>query len=564
MAALPNATYLGFTGTPIDNISWGKGTFKVFGQDDPQGYLDKYSIAESIEDGTTVGLYYSLAPSEIRIDPDLLEREFLGLAAAQGIGDIDELNAILDRAVELKEMLKSPERMAKVARYIAQHFMENVEPMGFKAFLVAVDRAACAAYKEELDRHLPPEYSQVVYSSAHNDGMEMKRYYLSDDQEKKVRQDFTKKDTLPKILIVTQKLLTGFDAPILYCMYLDKPMRDHVLLQAIARVNRPYEDEDGLIKSFGFVLDFVGIFEKLEKALAFDSDMVQSIIQNIDALKMLFNAYIKEVAGEFLELGRGWDDKSKEEAIEHFARKEDREDYFAFFRKVQSLYDILSPDAFLRPYMDDYHHLARLYWLIRNAYAETYADKEFTEKTKALLREHTKGGEVASPEPIHELGPSELKAIRDSQSSSHVKVLNLRKIISLVASRGGENPVLRLIRERAEALQQAYEDRQISTQEALESFMRLAQGCIDQDGDRRKLGLDENAYAIYALMREEVAGFTPSEAEEIDALVRGFPDYLWDEREEGKLRAKIYGCILPLVGKKRMIDLADDIMRLSR
>ncbi|GEM_PF-1459868 len=99
--------------------------------------------------------------------------------------------------------------------------MENVEPMGFKAFLVAVDRAACAAYKEELDRHLPPEYSQVVYSSAHNDGMEMKRYYLSDDQEKKVRQDFTKKDSLPKILIVTQKLLTGFDAPILYCMYLD-------------------------------------------------------------------------------------------------------------------------------------------------------------------------------------------------------------------------------------------------------------------------------------------------------------------------------------------------------
>lgn len=122
---------------------------------------------------------------------------------------------------------------------------------------MAVDRPACAAYKEELDRHLPPEYSQVVYSPLHNDSPELKKFYISEEGEKKVRKDFLKKGSLPKILIVTQKLLTGFDAPILYCMYLDKPMRDHVLLQAIARVNRPHEDEEGLTKPCGFVLDFV-------------------------------------------------------------------------------------------------------------------------------------------------------------------------------------------------------------------------------------------------------------------------------------------------------------------
>src|SRR2546422_10565574 len=121
-----------------------------------------------------------------------------------------------------------------------------------------------------------------------NDSEHMKGHYLSEDEEKQVRKAFVKPDKLPKILIVTEKLLTGFDAPILYCLYLDKPMRDHVLLQAIARVNRPYEDEHGRHKPAGFVLDFVGIFDKLEKALAFDSEEVQGVVEGLDVLQQRF------------------------------------------------------------------------------------------------------------------------------------------------------------------------------------------------------------------------------------------------------------------------------------
>ena len=274
MAAVPNATYIGFTGTPIDTLSKGEGTFKVFGKDDEQGYLDKYGIAESIEDGTTLRLNYALAPSNLLVDPETLDREFLSLAAAEGISDPDELNAVLDNAVNLKVIMKAPNRVETIAKFVAKDFKERIEPMGFKAFLVGVDREACALYKAELDKHLPAEYSEVVYSKDNSDNDLMKKYHLSDEQEKEIRKNFIDKNSQPKILIVTQKLLTGYDAPILYCMYLDKPMRDHVLLQAIARVNRPYEDDDGLVKPAGFVLDFVGIFEKLEKALAFDSDEV--------------------------------------------------------------------------------------------------------------------------------------------------------------------------------------------------------------------------------------------------------------------------------------------------
>ena len=370
MAALPNATYIGFTGTPIDRLSKGEGTFKVFGVDDEQGYLDKYAIVESIEDGTTVPLNYALASSELQVDRETLEREFLNLVVTEGMSDLEELNAILDRAVQLKEMMKAPERVDGIARYVAQHFQDTIEPMGFKAFLVAVDREACALYKQALDNHLPPEYSEVVYSPSHQDSEDLKTYHHTSDEEKEIRKKFINKNEQPKILIVTQKLLTGFDAPILYCMYLDKPMRDHVLLQAIARVNRPYEDEDGLVKPAGFVLDFIGIFDNLEKALAFDSDEVASVIRNIDVLKENFAQRIREDAAMYLPFATGWDDKAKTRAIEHFKDKDDREAFFKFFKELQNLYDILSPDAFLHPFIADYQALATLYGLIRNAYSD--------------------------------------------------------------------------------------------------------------------------------------------------------------------------------------------------
>ena len=169
MAALPNATLIGFTGTPIDLTAYGKGTFKVFGKEDEQGYLDKYSIAESIEDGTTLPLRYTHAPNNICLPEALLEEEFLKIAEAEGVADIEDLNRVLDRAVKLKAFLKSDDRLPAVAKFVAEHFKTNVQPLGYKAFLVGVDREACALYKEELDKHLPPEWSAPVYISVHND-----------------------------------------------------------------------------------------------------------------------------------------------------------------------------------------------------------------------------------------------------------------------------------------------------------------------------------------------------------------------------------------------------------
>lgn len=566
MAALPNATYIGFTGTPIDNLAQGKGTFKVFGVDDEKGYLDKYAIAESIQDGTTVPLNYALAPSELRIDSETLEREFLNLADAEGVSDLEELNAILDRAVRLKEMMKAPDRIDYVAVSAAKHFQENVEPMGFKAFLVAVDREACALYKTVLDKYLPSEYSEVVYSPHNQDSELMKTYHRSDEKEKEIRKNFADKTAHPKILIVTQKLLTGYDAPILYCIYLDKPMRDHVLLQAIARVNRPYEDDDGLVKPYGFVLDYVGIFEDLEKALAFDSDVVESVIRNLDVLKDAFAERIRDKAQAYLPFARGWDDKAKERAIEGFSDKDAREAFFKFFRETQNLYNIISPDSYLRPFMDDYQALASLYSLIRNAYTDRiYVDKELTAKTRELLQQHTDSDRFEMPGAIQELNAETLKRAQESQVSDSVKVLNLRKLLQKkVIDESRSKPFLISIGERAEAITEAYENRQMNTQQVLLEFGELAERYQRASSERVQMDLDENSYAVFTILKTVTEKINPKQARALNGVFDQFPDYQWDERQRSKLRSMFYAALRPIVGTENLIDATNQLLKLER
>ncbi len=169
--------------------------------------------------------------------------------------------------------LEDPKRIDKVAEYIAKHFRENVDGR-FKAMVVATSRRACVIYKRALDKYLPPEYSEVVmtFQSQEKDELIeeykrelMKRYHATDPKEavQKIIEKFRTEEN-PRILIVTDMLLTGFDAPILQTMYLDKPLKGHRLLQTIARVNRPYHG----VKEYGLVIDFIGIFDELEKAFA--------------------------------------------------------------------------------------------------------------------------------------------------------------------------------------------------------------------------------------------------------------------------------------------------------
>ncbi|MBI4371435.1 MAG: HsdR family type I site-specific deoxyribonuclease [Elusimicrobia bacterium] len=563
-AALPKATFIGFTGTPIDQIAYGKGTFKVFGKDDAQGYLDKYSIQESIADGTTLELHYALAPNEIRVPREMLEKEFWALAETEGISDIEELNHILERAVTLKAFLKSKDRVRQVAEFVAKHFKENIEPLGYKAFLVGVDREACALYKKELDRVLPEDYSTVVYTSAHNDPPALAKFKLKDDQEKHVRKAFTKPGEKPKILIVTEKLLTGFDAPILYCMYLDKPMRDHTLLQAIARVNRPYED-DGIKKPAGLVVDFVGIFERMEKALSFDSDVVQSVIKNIDALKALFVRMMNEEAAPYLALCRGrMDDKAVERAVAALAEIAKRDGFFDFFKKLENLYEIISPDPMMRPFMDDYAKLCRLYQVIRaavNPHRGFYSD--LMKKTESIVREHAQAFGLDTVTKTVAINEETLEALKKKQAPPAAKIINLvRTLAGLAHSQGARQPFLIPIGERAETILRNYEDRQTTTEDALQELEELVREYDEARRKAEKTGLSPEAFAAFWLLDRAGSAKAEAIAREVDALFVRLPHFAANAEEFRQLKAELYKLLRPAVGLERMKEMAEQIIKL--
>ncbi|MBM4441777.1 MAG: HsdR family type I site-specific deoxyribonuclease [Candidatus Rokubacteria bacterium] len=566
VAALPSATFIGFTGTPIDRIAYGRGTFKVFGKDDERGYLDKYSIAESIADGTTLPLHYTLAPNDVRVPHDLLEEEFFRLTELEGVSDIEELNAVLERAVNLRAFLKAPHRVEHVAAFIAGHYRENVEPLGYKAFVVAVDREACALYKEALDRHLPADYSVVVYTHHHNDGPLLVRHQLDADGEKRVRKAFLRADGTPKLLIVTEKLLTGFDAPILYCMYLDKPLRDHTLLQAIARVNRPYEEEGEVRKPVGFVLDFVGIFERLEKALAFDSDTVASVIQDLDVLKRKFASLMAERAPEYLSLCRGpVDDKAVERAIEAFGDKDRRERFVELVKDLQTLYEIISPDVFLRDHLDAYTQLGVLHEIVVNAFSRRPAlYKDLARKTEALVREHVRSYGVTTTLPVVAIDEAALAALKRSSESGPGKVLNLGR--SLVQATSGEDrqPYLVPIGERAQAVLEAYDDRQIGTEAALRQLESLINEFLEARRAAAQSGFDVNAFAIFWIVKQAGVAAPGDVARAIDDAIRRYPDFRDNADDRRRLKADLYRVLLPAVGADRMVDLAERLLAIER
>ena len=576
LGALPNATLIGFTGTPIDKTAYGKGTFKVFGKEDERGYLDKYSIAESIEDGTTVKLRHTLARSDIRLPEEILEKEFLSLTEAEGVSDIEQLNRVLDRAVNLKTFLKSNVRVEKVAAFIAEHFKTNVEPLGYKAFLVAVDREACALYKRALDKFLPPEYSTAIYTTSAADAVDhplVAAEQLDESEEKSARKLFTKPDKLPKILIVTDKLLTGYDAPILYCMYLDKPMRDHVLLQAVARVNRPYEDDQGIKKPCGLVVDFVGILKELNKALAFDSDDVSGVIEDLDVLLERFKqmmdgdgkAYLR-AAGKSGSTGGGNDEKLEKLLYETFLDKDKRQEFADFFKEVETLYEILSPDAALRDYIDDYNRLADLYVMLRNAYGKKTAFlSEIAHKTEKLVRDHAEAHGLSDMTRTVEFDADMLKALKDRKGPDNGKVINLVKSLEQSAvDRGASEPYLISIADRADAVMTALEDRQVSTRDALEKLEALMQEKLAAEKARKESGLEPATFEVFWFLRQEKLPDPKALAKEIVAAYARFPNAASNADEQRQLKAEVYKSLLRVVKGKRMLDLADGILKLKR
>jgi type I restriction enzyme R subunit len=574
MAAVPNSTIVGFTGTPVGGTQGvGSGSFQIFGSQDEKGYLHKYSIIESIADETTLPIKYRLAPSTMSMEPEDLDEQFYALANDEDVTDVDELNKVLQRAVGLRTFLGADSRVKQVAEFVANHFKDNVDPLGYKAFLVAVDRETCAKYKRALDELLPAEWSEVVYSRNVNDVVDRPDVYelqLSDVREKEVRRQFKKANQQPRILIVTDKLLTGYDAPASYAMYLDKPMRDHVLLQALARINRPYIDSEGVQKKVGLVVDFVGILKELNKALRFDSADVEGALEDLDVLMADLLVKIEAASTEYLQVDSGQNADEQLESIVYgkFISEEERKKFFDDYRDIESLWEILSPSAELRDHIATYKRLSVLYAAVRNAYSDAggfTADLEH--KTKRLIEAGAEQDKLGRFTKAATFDVPTLEELGKEDGPSEEKVYNLlRGLRKEMEDDPAAAVALQSLKEKADRVIEDLEERKVNGLAALDELKAVAEEKDRLREFARRTGLSDRAFGIYSALNGEPAlsGLEVDIqriATTIDIAVDQFPHWKQNADERRRLRSGLYKPLLDSnVPTKSCNEIIENVM----
>ncbi|WP_232787113.1 type I restriction endonuclease subunit R [Planococcus sp. MB-3u-03] len=254
--ALPNASFIAFTGTPIDQKK--RSTTGKFGS-----YIDKYTIEQAVADGATVPIMYESRLPQLQVKGETLDELFKRVFHEY---DEDGRERIKQKYVNEELVLTSPDRMEQIAIDLVQHFEQHILVNGYKAQVVAVSRAAAVKYKELIDLYAGGNFeAAVIFSAGQNDVKEMREYHITKQEEKDLIERFKKPFHEDKLamLIVCDKLLTGFDAPIEQVMYLDRPLREHNLLQAVARTNRKYDEN----KHYGLIVDYFGVSRFLDEAL---------------------------------------------------------------------------------------------------------------------------------------------------------------------------------------------------------------------------------------------------------------------------------------------------------
>ena len=362
--SIPNAFLFGLTGTPINKTD--RNTFYAFGSPkDVEGYMSLYSFDESVRDGATLPLHFEPRLLNIHIDKSQIDTEFEQLT--QHLSK-SERKLLVDQAAKMSAFLKSPARIEKIVEDITYHFQERVEPHGFKAMVVVPDRFACDLYKQAFDKVLSPDETAVVMSTSASDDIEFRRKYdLSKDKEERLLEKYRDPASPLKILIVTAKLLTGFDAPILQCIYLDKAIKDHNLLQAICRTNRVYKK-----KSHGLIVDYFGVFDDVAKSLEFDDKHVINVVTNIIELKIQLPEAIKSCLSHFPGVDRSVEGFEGLQLAQDCLNTDEKKDAYAKdFIYLVKLWEAISPDLILNRYEKDYRWLTQVYESIKPPSGDT-------------------------------------------------------------------------------------------------------------------------------------------------------------------------------------------------
>lgn len=544
--ALPNAFLFGLTGTPINKSD--RNTFWAFGsEEDESGYMSRYSFQDSLRDNATRPLHFEPRLPEVHVDKEMLDRQFAELVEEAALSD-EQADALSKQAAKMSAFLKAPERVAAIVEDISRHFREKVEPHGFKAMIVTPDRFACVQYKKELDKHFPEEASSVVISTNANDDYEFKQQWGMDKgQQEKVVDDFNDKSHPLRFLIVTAKLLTGFDAPILQTMYLDKSLKDHTLLQAVCRTNRLYPN-----KTFGRIVDYFGVFDDAALALQFDDASVKKVVTNLQELMDAVPKAMKDALAHFPGVDRtlaGFE--GLEQAQNCIDTNEKRDAFAKDYVYLSKLWESLSPDPVLTPYEGDYRWLTQVYDSVRPPGNDMgrLLWHAFGAKTTELIHQniHVSGIEEDTEEFI--LDAEVIDEILLHQDPKQAKKLE-KELIRRFQRHSG-NPAFKKLSDRLEELRDQAERGLISSLNFIKELCRLAKDTVQAEKEVLAQHEQKSAKAaLTELFLEMKTEQTPAVVErivnDIDSIVKvvRFPGWQYTGAGEREVQKSLRKTLL--------------------
>ena len=549
--ALPNATRIGFTGTPIETDR--KSTSLTFGD-----YISVYDITRAVEDGATVRIYYEgrIVPLDIS-DADLVAEteKLLEEEDEEAAGKLVSTETRLDRVVGSKA------RLDKVAADIAAHFREREKLLTGKALVVGMSREICVELTERLQKALGEEAVTCVITAQATEPR-LNKYRRSKAEMKQIAEDFKDPENPLKVVVVRDMWLTGFDAPPLHTMYVDKPMRDHGLLQAIARVNRVFRDKPG-----GLIVDYIGIGEDLRKALPryAAKDVEDAMIPLRQVISKLREKH--EVLCEFFH-GLEWRGRQKLDpagratllAQAHAKVVEDEEQTKRFLDDQSAfgrLLALVNPEPAVEEFLGDAEFFAEVAASVRKyTPPEGEPSEAARQAVKQVFSEGLGAGEITDvlglsgeerPE-VSILSDEFLDDLQKKMAEPPLAIAFLKKLLNdEIRSRGRRNQMqAKLFGDELEAVLARYRNRQIIGAEVVKALVELAKKVRDARHRHEELGLSEEEAAFYDALAGSAEDFAadPTIADIARDLVKGIRadlsvDWTSHENREALIRRKI-------------------------
>jgi type I restriction enzyme R subunit len=544
-----NAQPFAFTGTPIAKT--GRDTYSQFSYPPKEPYLDKYFITDSIEDGFTLKIAYQPRLEEdVHLKKDMLETfiqvEFDEIPEEYRERTEEEVKKKLNT---IKIFLENNDRIKLVAQDIAAHFKENLDGK-FKALVVAVSRLACVRYKRELDKLLPKEYSEVVMTYTRDDAKEIHDYLKEEIQRNHGKEiEDIRKDTIakykeeqnPKILIVKDMLLTGFDAPILQTMYLDQPLKEHRLLQAIARTNRPYND----LKEAGLIIDYVGILKEFTRAFEnYTKEDITGILISTDDLTKEFTLKLDETTALFANVPKDqYDRENMLKAFETITINEQNTKKFqANYRRLRKLFELLGPHPIKLEKLKDYTWLTQVY----NYYLhETRQDltkenalaQKYFQKTLKYIYKTTELADIDRQYLTIQFDADYLRNLQEKVKNKEEKAANILFTLNrFVIIDKQRNPIYETLAEKVERILKLWKEKTKDFEKIYNESAKIFQEIQTLQSRQKQLAFTNLQYAILLNMEKTLGthnDFT-KDTQELTAILQPYMFKGWQYQQTAR------------------------------